>query len=254
MEILAQNYAFERCGESQHTLELEAAHLSLIVLAYFPILEEMETWERYPVYLAEADCYDIEKGWDKAGHFFTAAMASFEYRYSVERGLGEYVTWHLVASALAPIGANYWAAYEHEAIFGKLLEPDLWEPLPPRFNDYHDFQAYMAVAIPMAAFEVVTTAPVGETAEQYLEAIKHLSTKPVTHGLVDPGTFRDMTANLRGAKFGIQVYHNPSQNSIPYIEGDEGIKWGERMRNTWAEQMTGKLAIWWARWLTERAH
>jgi RHS repeat-associated protein len=168
MEILAQNYAFERCGEPQHTLELEAAHLSLIVLTYFPVVEDMDTWRRYPVYLAEADRRDIERGWDKAGHFFTAAMASFEYRYSVERGLGEALTWHLVASAAAPIGVAYWAEYEHEAIFRKLLEPGLWETLPPRFNDYHDFQAYMAVAMSMAAFEVLTTAPIMGTEEQYL--------------------------------------------------------------------------------------
>jgi RHS repeat-associated protein len=79
------------CGVTD--LELEAAHLSLIVLAGIPASEHYEYrpktfWPLYPVLMPDGRLI-YEPGWDKTGHFFNHAFLTFEYLYCADRDYSE---------------------------------------------------------------------------------------------------------------------------------------------------------------------
>jgi RHS repeat-associated protein len=231
------------CGVTD--IDLEAAHLSLIVLAGIPATEHYqyrpkETWEHYPILMPDGRPI-YEPGWDKVGHFFNHAFLTFEYLYASDRGypeaanlLGTITAFRTGTEALSFVtgiipgspgnpsmedmvdaldSAHYLASlagapYEPgigilDVVFGAYTEQDRIAFNLSRTIG-HAYE-YLSSYFPWKEGNDIDW----WTKEEFGGVDRPFERAMITQGLLDQGLWRDLTANKRGAKFGIRAYHDP---------------------------------------------
>ncbi len=213
------------CGITD--IHLEAAHLSLIVLAGIPVTEHYQyrpkpTWEHYPVLMPDGRSI-YEPGWDKVGHFFNHAFLTFEYLYSDDRRYPEARDLSMAAAIVNRFPGREMVSTLESAYY---LASFTGQPYESSINDkditsgnytWEDKIAFDISKIIGHIYEFVSTPfpflPGNDldwwTKKEFGGEGREFERGMITQGLADQGLWRDLTANRRGAKFGIQVYHNP---------------------------------------------